>query len=80
MNTLKYQMIIRFNKYPLFYGRNFPIIKTLKFPFFLLIKLITLSVNFSQPIFLCEFAIPDSTVNTLFNNKTPCLAQDSRFP
>ena len=30
---------------------------------------IILSVNVSQPLFLCEKAFPFSTVNTVFNNK-----------
>ena len=46
----------------------------------MLIFSITDSVNFSQPIFLCELAFPDSTVKTLFKSNTPCLAQFSNNP
>lgn len=41
---------------------------------------ITWSVKLSQPLFRWEFAWLFWTVNTVFNKKTPCLAQGVRFP
>ena len=42
--------------------------------------LITASVNFSQPMLLCEFASCARTVRTVFSIRMPCFAHFSRYP
>lgn len=38
------------------------------------------TVNFSHPLFLCELALPFSTVKQALSNRTPCRAQPDRVP
>src|SRR3989338_11275397 len=54
-------------------------IKT-KLSFCSLRRLITLSVNISQPLFLCEFASLALTLKTVFSKNTPSFAQLVKFP